>query len=364
MSVINKVLRDLDRRGANPTQTGVNPLSGDAPTSASSTPTGGVAWRPRVHTPARRPRPGVPWGLVLAGSALIAAVEFWPWRAPPVAAVFPPAGKAPAAAPVPVPAPAPVATVASEPAPPPEATIDPPATAPSSAPPVAARAQPVVPPAPTAPRPAPAPVPATAQTTVAVAVASPAPAMAATPAASRAVVPNANPSTPPAQAAPAAAAGAEWITQAQSLAQAGALDQALTLLDGAMAQTATGTDTATGLVLLREAVRLALADGRLRAPWAWLQRHEAWLTGQADLWAQRGHIAQRLGEHADSARAYQQALGLRPTEARWQLGAAVSLAALGQTAAAAEWAERARAQGPVAPQVLDYLRQAGVALKP
>ena len=45
------------------------------------------------------------------------------------------------------------------------------------------------------------------------------------------------------------------------------------------------------------------------------------------------------------------------------LAAAVSLAASGQPAAAAEWAEQARALAPVSPDVLAYLRQAGVPLR-
>jgi hypothetical protein len=45
------------------------------------------------------------------------------------------------------------------------------------------------------------------------------------------------------------------------------------------------------------------------------------------------------------------------------LGAAVSLAALGRLDAAAEQVERARSLGAVSPEILAYLRQAGVPLK-
>ena len=45
------------------------------------------------------------------------------------------------------------------------------------------------------------------------------------------------------------------------------------------------------------------------------------------------------------------------------LGAAVALAAQGQTAAAAEFAEQARMLTTVSPDVLTYLRQAGVPLR-
>jgi hypothetical protein len=40
----------------------------------------------------------------------------------------------------------------------------------------------------------------------------------------------------------------------------------------------------------------------------------------------------------------------------------VSLAALGKVEAAAQQAEQARALGPISPEVLTYLRQAGVSL--
>jgi cytochrome c-type biogenesis protein CcmH/NrfG len=83
---------------------------------------------------------------------------------------------------------------------------------------------------------------------------------------------------------------------------------------------------------------------------------------EADIWAMRGNAAQRLGKHQDSVQAYTTALQLRPNEPRWMLGSAVSLAALGQTAQAAELADKARALGPISKEVLAYLRQAGVRL--
>jgi cytochrome c-type biogenesis protein CcmH/NrfG len=76
----------------------------------------------------------------------------------------------------------------------------------------------------------------------------------------------------------------------------------------------------------------------------------------------RGNAAQRLGRHQDSVQAYTTALQIRPNEQRWLLGAAVSLAALGQTNNAAEWAAKARALGPISKEVQSYLRQAGVPL--
>jgi Flp pilus assembly protein TadD len=115
--------------------------------------------------------------------------------------------------------------------------------------------------------------------------------------------------------------------------------------------------------LVRELVRMELAEGRLNAVLEVLTRLEPALSGQSDLWAVRGNVAQRLTRHAESVRAYQMALKLRPGEPRWMLGAAVSLAAQGQLTEAAELAEAARAIGTVSPEILAYLRQAGVALR-
>ena len=54
---------------------------------------------------------------------------------------------------------------------------------------------------------------------------------------------------------------------------------------------------------------------------------------------------------------------MKPDEPRWMLGAAVSLAAQGQTAAAGELAEKARGMGAVRPEVANYLRQLGVVIR-
>ena len=94
-----------------------------------------------------------------------------------------------------------------------------------------------------------------------------------------------------------------------------------------------------------------------------LTRLEPQLGSAPDLWAIRASAAQRLGRHQDSVHAYMTALQSRPNEQRWMLGAAVSLAALGQTGSAAEMADKARAVGVVSPDVLAYLRQMGVPLK-
>ncbi len=108
---------------------------------------------------------------------------------------------------------------------------------------------------------------------------------------------------------------------------------------------------------------MQLADGRPAAAYELLSRSEASLPGEPDLLAVRANAAQRMGRHQDSVNAYRAALQFRPTEQRWLLGAAVSLAALGQTAAATEMAEKARQVGPISREVQAYLKQAGVVVR-
>ena len=160
-------------------------------------------------------------------------------------------------------------------------------------------------------------------------------------------------------------AARETLAQAQTLWGAGSREAALELLREAVGvvERAQPADVELLAQLVREQVRMELALGRPGAVLALLGRLEPVLSGQADLWAVRGNAAQRLGRHQESVQAYLAALQLRPGEPRWMLGAAVSLAALGQLEAAAQQAEQARALGPVSPEVLTYLRQAGVPLR-
>ncbi len=157
----------------------------------------------------------------------------------------------------------------------------------------------------------------------------------------------------------------ETLAQAQLLWNAGSREPALELVREAVAvvERSQPVDGPVLAQLVREQVRMELALGRPAAVLALLGRLEPALSGQADLWAVRGNAAQRLGRHQESVQSYLAAQQLRPGEARWMLGAAVSLAALGQLEAAAQQAEQARALGPVSPEVLTYLRQAGVPLR-
>lgn len=158
------------------------------------------------------------------------------------------------------------------------------------------------------------------------------------------------------------------LAQAQGLWNAGARQAAIDLLREAVATVvrsdpAGASAAAATPALVRELARMELAQGQVAQVLELLTRLEPLLAGQADLWAVRGNAAQRLGRHAESASAYLAALRLRPDEPRWMLGLAVSLAADGQAAAAAPWAERAREAAPVSPELLAFLRQMGVSLR-
>lgn len=166
-------------------------------------------------------------------------------------------------------------------------------------------------------------------------------------------------------------AGGDALAQAQALWNSGSRDAAIDLMQQSIAAAersakAGGPSTSSTAVLLplvREMARMQLAEARFGAVWEMLTRLEPLLGNPPDLWAIRANAAQRLGRHQDSVHAYMMALQSRPDEQRWLLGTAVSLAALGQTSSAADMAEKARALGPVGKDILAYLRQAGVPLR-
>jgi hypothetical protein len=383
MSVINKMLRDLDLR-----QTAQTPLSSGAPDAsqgvASQTPLRqGTASIGRAsgatHSQSRR------WVWIgLLGFVAVAGAAGWFWietnpgsfsgdvaSAPVVATPAPPVASAPAAG---------VATVAPA-ATPPEST---PSTPGDSVAVVAVADPNVVPgtmvlrmeeslsarraldallstPAPSVVAPArvsaPTPAPASTPNRPPIAVVAKAPAVAA-----------------PVESPPAVQrqqqAGGDAIAQVQNLWNSGSRDAAIELMQQSIAvaeraaKSGGGSNSGSVLIpLVREMARMQLAEGRFGAVWEMLTRLEPQLGNQPDLWAIRANAAQRLGRHQDSVHAYMTALQSRPDEQRWLLGTAVSLAALGQTSSAAEMAEKARAVGPVAKDIATYLRQSGVILR-
>jgi tetratricopeptide (TPR) repeat protein len=163
----------------------------------------------------------------------------------------------------------------------------------------------------------------------------------------------------------------ETLAQAQSLWNTGAREAALDLMREAVAVTeraynsgALPADSPVLASLVRELSRMELADGRPARVLDLLIRLEPALQKQADLWAVRGNAAQRLARHQESLMAYNHALAIRPDEPRWMLACAVSLAALGRFEESAEQAEKANVSGIVSPEILLYLKQVGVPVKP
>jgi tetratricopeptide (TPR) repeat protein len=162
-------------------------------------------------------------------------------------------------------------------------------------------------------------------------------------------------------------ASREALAQSQAQWASGARDAAILTLQEAVNTAERGGQGIAGasetvVPLVRELARMELAEGRPAAVWEMLVRLEPMLANQPELWAMRANAAQRLGRHQDSVLGYNNALQARPSEQRWLLGVAVSLAALGQTTSAAEMAEKARTVGPVSREILAYLRQQGVPL--
>ncbi len=371
MSVINKMLRDLDARrveGALPdlprelrsaAMQGTMSVAGRAPALVSRRLSALLAllllallacaaWYGQEMVAGPTPQDAVPAPAVQAEAAPPEA------RAASPAAVNPPLAAASASA-----VSTPVSTqeagaVAAMPERPATVAVQR-ETAPAQRPPVSA-APPVSPPA---SRPTGRPGPEAAPTTASPALRPGAPQSVPAPAASAAPAPSADLALQR-----RISALQETLAQAQNLWAAGSREAAVELMREAVvvAERVPATDAELP-VLVRELARMELALGRSAAVLDLLVRLEPRLGTQADLWAVRGNAAQRLGRHQDSVQAYRAALQLSPGEPRWMLGAAVSLAALGQLEAAAQQAEQARALGPVSPEVLAYLRQAGVPLR-
>jgi tetratricopeptide (TPR) repeat protein len=157
------------------------------------------------------------------------------------------------------------------------------------------------------------------------------------------------------------------IAQAQSLWRLGSQDAALELLSQAVAaaereqpglSASERSERLTSLV--RELARMQLSSGQVSLTLDLLARLAPFLSGSADIWAIRGNASQRLGQHQASVDAYSMALKIRPDEPRWMLGAAVSLASLGELKAASDMVNKARAGGGASPEAIAYLKQLGV----
>lgn len=156
-------------------------------------------------------------------------------------------------------------------------------------------------------------------------------------------------------------AAEETVQVARALWGEGAQGAALATLREALAAAESSRNPAAAATLAREQARLEVAGNRPQAALDLLRRMEPALRGDAEALALRGNAEQRLALHADAAASYLAALRLKPTEGKWMLGAAISLAAGGDLDAAQAWVDQARDRGAITPPIAAYLQQLGIA---
>ena len=156
----------------------------------------------------------------------------------------------------------------------------------------------------------------------------------------------------------------ETVLAARGMWNEGARAAALATLREALAESETTRNNRATLVLARELARLEVADNHAEDALNLLRRLEPVLGEDADAWALRGNAEQRLAMHAEAAQSYLAALRLRPTEGKWMIGAAISLAAIGKLDEAKAWVDRARERGAITPTISAYLQQLGIATRP
>ena len=155
----------------------------------------------------------------------------------------------------------------------------------------------------------------------------------------------------------------ETVFAARAMWSDGAHAGALATLREALAKAEASRNTRATLALAKELARLEVADNRAQDALDLLKRLEQLLGEDADAWALRGNAEQRLAKHAEAAQSYLAALRMRPTEGKWMLGAAISLAAIGKLDEAKTWADRARERDAVTPNIAAYLQQLGIVVR-
>lgn len=159
-------------------------------------------------------------------------------------------------------------------------------------------------------------------------------------------------------------AAAETVASARLMWQEGSRNDAYATVREALAAAETSRDPQATRTLALELARLELAGNRAQAALDLLRRQGVLLGDDADALALRGNAQQRLVLHGEAAESYLAALRVRPTEGKWMLGAAISLAAEGRTEEAQAWANRARDRGAITPPIAAYLQQLGVGTRP
>lgn len=152
----------------------------------------------------------------------------------------------------------------------------------------------------------------------------------------------------------------ETIAAARSLWSDGAQGAAIATLSEAMAMAQATHDATATADLALELARFDIADNRVQAALDLLKSQEGALASDAEAWALRGNAQQRLALHREAAASYLAALRLKPGQGKWMLGAAISLAAEGRRDEARTWVERARERSAITPAIGAYLQQLGL----
>lgn len=156
-------------------------------------------------------------------------------------------------------------------------------------------------------------------------------------------------------------AAAETVATARQQWAEGARSGALATVREALAAADASRDAQAARLLALELARFELASQRPQAALEVLHANAARIGDDPEALALRGNAQQRVGAHAQAAESYLAALRQRPDEGNWMLGAAISLAAEGRTGEAQTLVNRANERGAVTPQVAAYLQQLGIA---
>ncbi|HYT48645.1 MAG TPA: tetratricopeptide repeat protein [Burkholderiales bacterium] len=131
----------------------------------------------------------------------------------------------------------------------------------------------------------------------------------------------------------------------------GQLENARRLLQDGLAADPAQPDFAVALA------RIYIERGNLQAALAAMQGSEAAAANHAEYHVLRGTILQRLGRHAEAADAYRTALNVQSSMPHAWMGLGISLEALQQRAEAAQAFRQALAAGPVSAELKTFAEQ-------
>ncbi|MBK8015533.1 MAG: tetratricopeptide repeat protein [Betaproteobacteria bacterium] len=111
------------------------------------------------------------------------------------------------------------------------------------------------------------------------------------------------------------------------------------------------------------AARLQVDRGDLNAAIATLERHETAPSAGGDYLSFHAALLQRAGRHAEAVDKYGDAIAMGTARAVWHMGRAISLRELGRTADARSGFQQALASGALTPEVREYVERQLAALK-